>query len=188
MRKKLLITCGLIFFIALYGNSSINYQCKALLKVLEKNGINSFSVISEIPVDENIIKEYKLHGKFFEIQSDVSQYKYIYTGRVNSCRAGGCSVSGNTPEDGQSEYFDYFILFDIEKTVQLVKVYNYQASHGQEITAKGWLKQFQGHDGSKSLQVDKNIDAISGATISVYAITHDVEVRTAMLLHDLDLQ
>ena len=82
---------------------------------------------------------------------------------------------------GKVEYFDYFILFDITKTVQIVKVFNYQASRGHEITAKGWLKQFIGHDGSESLQVDKNIDAVSGATISAYAITADVNMKTSLL-------
>ncbi|WP_234408600.1 FMN-binding protein [Marinilabilia salmonicolor] len=82
---------------------------------------------------------------------------------------------------GNSEYFDYFILFDAEKSVQVVKVFNYQATHGYEITSRGWLKQFAGHDGSESLQVNKNIDAISGATISVQAITEDVQRQTSLL-------
>ena len=100
---------------------------------------------------------------------------------MNSCRAGGCSNSIELPKEEESEYFDYFIRFDKNKTVKLVKVFNYQATHGQEVTSKGWLKQFIGHDGTGSLQVGKNVDAISGATISVYAITVDVEMKTTLL-------
>ncbi len=44
--------------------------------------------------------------------------------------------------------------------------------------AKGWLKQFTGYDGSDTLEVGKNVDAISGATISVYGITLDVQMKT----------
>ncbi len=55
------------------------------------------------------------------------------------------------------------------------------ATHGQEITARGWLKQFIGYNGSESLKVDKNIDTISGATISVYAITSDIKLITCLL-------
>nr|WP_319999623.1 hypothetical protein [uncultured Draconibacterium sp.] len=40
---------------------------------------------------------------------------------------------------------------------------------------------FTGFNDSGSLKVDKNIDAISGATISVYTITADVENKTALL-------
>jgi Na+-translocating ferredoxin:NAD+ oxidoreductase RnfG subunit len=63
-----------------------------------------------------------------------------------------------------------------------VKVFNYQATHGQEITAKSWLKQFIGYQGQKELKVNKDIDSISGATISTYAITEDINKRSAILL------
>lgn len=175
-----MIILGLISFLS-WGQNEIHYQNKALQKVLRKAGIPNFSAIEEIFIEDSIKQNYKLQGKFFEINSDVSQYKYIYVGRVNSCRAGGCSISVDIPKGGESEYFDYFILFDRDKTVQLVKVFNYQATHGHEITVKGWLKQFIGYNGSKSLQVDKDVDAISGATISVYAITFDVEMKTKIL-------
>jgi len=62
-----------------------------------------------------------------------------------------------------------------------VRVFNYQATHGQEVSAKGWLRQFDGYDGSTVLKVGKDIDAISGATISVYGITRDVQERTRLL-------
>jgi len=166
-----------------WGQSEINYQNKALQKELQKAGISDISIVHELHMADSVKQHYqfRLQGKYFEIKSDISQYKYIYTGRVNSCRAGGCSISVEIPNDAKSEYFDYFILFDKNKTVRLVKVFNYQATHGQEITIRGWLKQFIGYDGSESLQVEKNIDAISGATISVYAITFDVEMKTEIL-------
>jgi Na+-translocating ferredoxin:NAD+ oxidoreductase RnfG subunit len=72
-------------------------------------------------------------------------------------------------------------LFDKTKSVTSVVVYNYEATHGQEITAKGWLKQFLGYNGSRNLVVGKNIDSISGATISVNAITADIARNTALL-------
>lgn len=164
-----------------WGQSEINYRDKSLQKELQKAGISDFSMVKELCIADSVKQQFRLQGKFFEIDSDVSQYKYIYTGRVNSCRAGGCSISAEIPNEEESEYFDYFILFNKNKSVQLVKVFNYQATHGHEITSKGWLKQFIGHDGSESLQVNKNIDAISGATISVYAITCDLKLKTEIL-------
>jgi Na+-translocating ferredoxin:NAD+ oxidoreductase RnfG subunit len=79
------------------------------------------------------------------------------------------------------EYFDYFILFDLQARVISVRVYNYAATHGQEITAKGWLNQFTGFDGKRNLRVGKEIDSISGATISVNGMVADVQEKTAML-------
>ena len=121
-------------------------------------------------------------GKFFSVSelSSFSLIKYVYVGRVNACRAGGCSV-GYTTTDGESEFFDYFIFFDATATIQLVKIYNYQASYGQEVTSSNWLKQFKNYTGKEELIVGRNIDAISGATISVDVAAFDIELRTNML-------
>lgn len=106
---------------------------------------------------------------------------YAFVGRVSSCRTGGCIGSSQSGQVSESEYFDYFILFDRHGRVLEVRVFNYQATHGHEITARGWLRQFTGYDGNTTLQAGKNIDAITGATISVSAISADVEYRTQLL-------
>lgn len=59
------------------------------------------------------------------------------------------------------------------------------ATHGHEVSAKGWLKQFIGYNGNESLQVGKNVDAIIGATISVYGITRDIKEKTVLLMNFL---
>lgn len=121
------------------------------------------------------------NGKFFIVRSSGGETIIVYVGRVNSCRADGCSgllQSGMGPE---SEYFDYFILFDQDKRVRLVRVFNYAATHGQEVAVKRWLDQFAGYDPVMPLRVGKEIDAISGATVSVYAIVADVQEKTALL-------
>jgi Na+-translocating ferredoxin:NAD+ oxidoreductase RnfG subunit len=106
---------------------------------------------------------------------------FVYLGRVNSCRAGGCDISGANHNNETSEYFDFIILFDTNARIKVVKVINYQATHGQEIASKGWLKQFVGFDGDSEKQVGKDVDAISGATISVYAITYRVNESSRRL-------
>lgn len=185
LKKIILSLIGAFIFISVFAQTTTEYKPKALLKNLQKAGINNTSVIKEFLVPEST----SINGKFFQIETNnVSQYKYIYVGRVNSCRAGGCSITHNVANEGNFEFFDYYILFDKNKIIQTVKVFNYQSSHGQEITANGWLKQFIGHNGTEPLQVDKNIDGISGATISVYAITLDVGMKTEILkqLQEID--
>lgn len=132
----------------------------------------------EIAVPEAVASS--IQGKFLELSVPGTR-KYIYAGRVNSCRQGGCSNPAQTISIETPEYFDYLIVFDTGLSVQLVKVYNYQATHGQEVTNKGWLKQFAGYNGSRSLTVGKNIDAIAGATVSVYGITNDIQEKTQIL-------
>ena len=123
----------------------------------------------------------QINGKFFDITGDEGKSITVYIGRVNSCRAGGCTNPSLTGMDAESEYFDYFILFDSERRVKLVRVYNYAATHGQEVAVKRWLDQFAGHDGAKPLRAGKEIDGISGATISVNAIVADVNEKIMLL-------
>ena len=120
-------------------------------------------------------------GIFWNIESKNETIGFVYTGRVFSCSKNGCTVGQSAASVENAEFFDYFILFDKTKNVTSVVVYNYEATHGQEITAKGWLKQFAGYNGSRNLVVGKNIDSISGATISVNAITDDIARKTSIL-------
>ncbi|MFQ3579796.1 MAG: FMN-binding protein [Bacteroidales bacterium] len=123
-----------------------------------------------------------LKGCFFEYKNALP-IKYAYLGRVHTCRAGGCTLSNTPKSNDESEFFDYYILFDTLAQIISVHVFNYEATHGQEITVKAWLKQFIGYNASKGLSVGKDIDAISGATISVYSITNDIVEKTSILKH-----
>ncbi|KAF0236550.1 MAG: FMN-binding [Prolixibacteraceae bacterium] len=181
MKKGIVLVFGLLIFLACVGQNEIDYQNKRIMNGLKKCGISGFSQLEEI--NQNLKDHPEIQGKFFSVLNNalVSEVKYVYVGRVNSCRTGGCSGSGKAPIAIESEYFDYYIFFDSVKSVKLIEVFNYQAKHGYEITAKGWLKQFIGFTGKDSLEVNKNIDGISGATISVYAITSDVQEKTRLL-------
>ena len=121
------------------------------------------------------------NGIFWNIKSKNETVGFVYTGRVFSCSKNGCTVGQASVPGEMTEFFDYFILFDLTKSVISVVVYNYEATHGQEITAKGWLKQFAGYNGTRNLVVGKNIDSISGATVSVNAITADIYRKTELL-------
>lgn len=110
---------------------------------------------------------------------------YIYVGRVNSCRSGGCSIESSTVD---SEYFDYFFIVDTTGKVLKVKVYNYRATHGHEIMSSGWLRQFIGYDGQEDLVYGKDIQAISGATVSALAINTDIQDEVSYLKEWLNQQ
>lgn len=122
-------------------------------------------------------------GKFYRLThaGKNAPTGYLHIARVKTCRSGGCGAPAKNREQTGSEYFDYVILFDTECNIERVKIFNYQATHGHEITARGWLNQFLGFSGRDSLEVGKDIDTISGATISVYAITSDVQYKTVKL-------
>lgn len=177
--KKLIFLFG-VWLVLLSGTSipqgGINYAPKQLNKELSKIFNSSELQLIEIRSD----KVSSLEGKYFKIQNTQHIVGYIYIGRVESCRTGVCIA----PQEGEksiSEYFDYFMIFDSIPKIKCVKVFNYAATHGQEVTAKGWLKQFIGYSGDSKLTVGKNVDAISGATVSVAGIVTDIEIKTNLL-------
>ncbi len=67
--------------------------------------------------------------------------------------------------------FDYLVLFDTKARVVHAKVLIYREEYGGEIGSKRWLRQFHGMDGNDRVSHETNIDAISGATISVRSMT-----------------
>ncbi len=181
MRKSLFI--GFLFtFLITVGQGIPDDLPRPVLRELNNQyGKNEFKLI-----DKSLTKQANAGEKFYSVKSPGQHgvKGYLHIGRVKTCRAGGCSLSENSAtatEEFDSEYFDYFILYNSDFSVETVKVYNYQASYGHEISARGWLKQFEGFAGKSSLEVGKNIDAISGATVSVYAITEDVKWKTKLL-------
>lgn len=67
--------------------------------------------------------------------------------------------------------FDYLVIFNKDLTVRQTKILVYREEYGGEIGSKRWLSQFEGKSGDETLTYQKNIDAISGATISARSMT-----------------
>ncbi|HOI50308.1 MAG TPA: FMN-binding protein [Prolixibacteraceae bacterium] len=184
MQKIIITILLLVNFGVLQGQEGINYRPKVLLREISKQWGIGDPQWSELRLPAANGSGERIKGKFFAVSErlEPNNRRFVYVGRVNSCRGGGCSASGEERAvAGDFEYFDYFILFGSDASVQQVRVFNYQATHGQEITSPQWLRQFSGFDGTKTLQVGGNVDAISGATISAYAIAGDVEQKTKLL-------
>lgn len=173
----------LLIHFAGWAQDDINYGHRSILKALSQTADGSEIQLNEIILPEPLNDELSNKGKYFSVTAKgaTSDIAFVYIGRIFSCRAGGCTVNYEGNAGNNYEYFDYYIFFDASCIVKQVSIYNYQATHGQEVTSKGWLKQFAGYDGIFDLQVGKQIDAISGATISVYGITMDVEQKTKTL-------
>lgn len=179
--KLILIMLISWFFVAVSNaQDQVDYTAKALKKEIEKCWGSDINNLIQIDIDGDIPSE----GRFFTIVKPTT--KYVYVGRVNSCRTGGCEI--NSEGYGTSEYFDYFILFDERANVELVKIFNYAATHGHEVMAKGWLKQFIDYNSKTELIVGKDVDSISGATVSVNAIAEDIRQRTNLLGKYLNLK
>lgn len=80
----------------------------------------------------------------------------------------------STSAKGRFDYFDYSVIFSEEKTVLKVIVTVYRSDHGAAICQKNWLGQFEGYHGGV-LELGKDIDAVSGGTISSTSMVKDME-------------
>lgn len=160
------------------------------IAMLHLAAAQSAFTVSEKPLRKMLAKSYpnaKLElakslalGQYYKISDTNKLLAFAYAGRVNSCRASGCSTPNNKTESSM-EYFDYYALFNTQQQIIKLSIFNYQATHGQAVCSSSWLKQFLHYDGSKALAVGHNIDAISGATISTESFTNDIQTVTKQL-------
>ncbi|MGE5357227.1 MAG: FMN-binding protein [Deltaproteobacteria bacterium] len=178
MRFPFLNIFSLLFLINA-GYPEVDFSPKQLFQEIKKISGNKNAFPLQI-YDEKGLKTDTFLGRFYSFKN-TNPIEFAYLGRVNTCRSGGCQARISELKTERAEFFDYFILFDSTTSILSVKIFNYEATHGQEITVKGWLKQFNGFHGESELIVGKDIDAISGATISVHSITNDVVEKTGLL-------
>ncbi len=79
-----------------------------------------------------------------------------------------------TQAKGRFDLFDYSVIYSDILEVISMKILVYRSSHGAGVCSKGWLKQFKGYSGG-TLELGKDIDAISGATFSASSLVKDAD-------------
>jgi len=75
---------------------------------------------------------------------------------------------------GRFDDFDFIVIYNNNLVVKKVKVLKYISSRGAEICSNNWLKQFVNN--SQKHEYGKNIDALSGATISAQSIVNEINL------------
>ena len=172
MRNVTIVICSLLlwfFQVSFSADTDLKPPVKKISKAINKIWrTGKFEIIKQGNKNCDGI------GSWYKIVSDERELGLVYNGRVNSCRSGGCSID---PKDEAItyEYFDYLLFTDNSGKVLWVKIYNYQATQGYEVMSRGWLNQFKGLSPDMSLEFGRDIEAISGATVSAIAVTTDIQ-------------
>ncbi|MBT8260598.1 MAG: FMN-binding protein [Bacteroidia bacterium] len=133
------------------------FSKKAHKTILSTYDIKQYEV-SLVSIDSEISEILPANfsnDNFYKIQSEDILIGYAYFGTTMS----------------MVDTFDYLILFDKELIIKNTKVIKYREDYGSEIGSKRWLKQFTGKTSEDKVIYGENIAAISGATISVKAMT-----------------
>src|SRR5690242_7107079 len=103
--------------------------------------------------------------------------------RVDSLRVDGATVLRASRADsllgfalvgeviGKDQPITFLVAVDPADRLKDVDILVYREPYGGEVAYEPWRRQFRGHVASDSLRVGKEIRSISGATISVHAVT-----------------
>ena len=130
-------------------------------------------VLEPIIVSEEINAKLRTKIKendLFKISSDTVSLGYAYIGKGF----------------GKVDDFDFLVLFDTDLIIVKSKILVYREDYGGEIGSKRWLKQFNGKGKNDTIEYEKDIIAISGATLSANSMTVAVNnlLRTITILHN----
>ena len=79
---------------------------------------------------------------------------------------------------GKDQPITFLVAVDPDDRLKDVDILVYREPYGGEVAYEAWRRQFRGKTSADSLRVGREIRGISGATISVNAVT--VGVRTAV--------
>ena len=155
--KKIQLISVTLVFVLLSSFTVSNRLMKKMLKEIETTfNAKEVKLISlELNKEQLIIHE-KDH--FFKIEKNNQLLGYAYLGKAAS----------------KTVEFDYLILIDTDLIIKKTKILIYREDYGGEIGSKRWLKQFIGKSSSDTLQYEKDIIPISGATISALSMTKAV--------------
>jgi len=147
---------------------------KAIEKRLDKNLDRFFDKEAyhrqEIRLHDSILNGTNSFIYFVENNSK-SKNAYLVVTIANGCKIGGCDVEHE--QDEEFEQFYIYSLFNSKAELLEVKIIDYPSEHGYEVTSKWWLKRFVKYQ-HESYSYGKNIDAISGATISVKSMIREI--------------
>lgn len=115
------------------------------------------------------------------IAAQVGRPRASYT--VEIARSGG-QVVGYAVLDqelGQHEPIDFVVAFAPDGTIARVEILAYREAYGDGVRSAGFRAQFVGKRGSSSMRAGKDIQIVSGATISSRSVSTGVK-RASLVL------
>ncbi len=145
-----------IFFQFLLGIPK-NIQKRIDKEVLTVFDLKTYSK-NAILIDEEVNKQLLIpfnEDNFFEISSNENKIGAYYFG----------SALGKTDD------FDFVVIFDNQFIIKKIKIVAYREDYGMEIGSKRWLNQFNDLKKGDQVKYQKDIKAISGATLSARSMT-----------------
>jgi len=140
---------------------------------------------------EIIFSKYRLlKNQKNEIENKVKQkfhsdFVYLYKIKNNE-KPIGYAILDNVY--GKSLPITFLVLFDLKGNIKSSHIVKYREQYGGAVKNKNWNDQFVGRNSDSSFEVGKNINSISGATISVNSVTKGIKKLTLLIKEIIDLE
>lgn len=109
-------------------------------------------------------------GELYKVFDSNKQKGYVLLSEVAACNLGGCHQYKQIKNSEGSEFFDLLVVTDQDMNIKLIKILNYFSDFGYQVTSKKYLKKFIGKSVCAFMEDNDEIDIVSGATISSYAL------------------
>jgi hypothetical protein len=87
---------------------------------------------------------------------------------------------------GKHEFITYALGLDASGAVKQIEILDYRETYGYEVRDAKWRAQFTGMTSGSAPKLGKNIQNVSGATLSCRHVTDGV--RRLLVFHDLALR
>jgi len=81
---------------------------------------------------------------------------------------------------GKTLPITFLVIFNLDGSIHRNTIIKYREEHGGEVSASNWLAQFNGRNKNSSFNVGYDIQAISGATISVNSVSKGIKKLTLL--------
>jgi Na+-translocating ferredoxin:NAD+ oxidoreductase RnfG subunit len=122
-----------------------------------------------------IPKEIKLHAEKNARLRFLQNQVYIWEITQNDSLVGLAYLDN---VKGKSQPITFAVFYNSQGKVARSHIIKYREPVGGEVSNQYWLKQFFGKWAQSNYKVGKDIDGISGATISVNAVTRGIHRST----------
>ncbi|MAR30244.1 MAG: hypothetical protein CMG24_04845 [Candidatus Marinimicrobia bacterium] len=87
---------------------------------------------------------------------------------------------------GKTMPITYLVIFNNDLEVINSSIIKYREPYGGEVSGKKWLSQFNGMASESIYKFEKEIDGISGATLSVRSLTKGINKLSLLLPYVID--
>lgn len=179
--RKVFLKTIIKIILIIFFFSTINYSGEirdsALTFIQNKFGANI-----EIKTYKLVLSEKLKHSsENFSKQRFFGNFIYYYEIYSND-KAIGYAILDNVL--GKVKPITYLVVFNMDLSISSVDIVKYREQYGGAVENKEWLDQFRLKTLHSDVELNKDVDGISGATISVKSVIKGVK-RLLFLINNL---